>query len=255
MLKTIFFTDRKRWAIENCKDMQEVWDKVEPSMLIAIATVRGVLSNSDLLQFTLMCLDHVKHKMTESETTVVVKIYDCLACKISNGHMEIIANTELTKAKNSWLEINCTVAHAAAAVAAIVNSKDDIIGHHVWCIARSIDNQQPLADWLRANTKPNFEDQPTNINTQTVSDLITALDCFVKAKPKVLTYIQLKAVNALIEMQTAVIATKSSQLEQTYRNTLKDYYDFLMTEFDLLEETVTSKKFTVKRKDKIIKDK
>lgn len=81
-----------------------------------------------------------------------------------------------------------------------------------------------------------------------ISDMVITLDIFAKAGSTVLTKGRLESITALVKMYPEVVDVGCNTLSQAYYNTLKAHYDFLTSVFDLVEETVTSKKFVIKKK-------
>lgn len=60
----------RTWAIENCKDMREAWDKApEPRWVLWIATRPGVLTLRELQKFALWCAENVRHLMKDKRST------------------------------------------------------------------------------------------------------------------------------------------------------------------------------------------
>ena len=71
----------REWALENCKDMQEAWDKCERHNLIWIA--KRSCSTIELQEFALFCANQVRHLLKDQRSI------DCLDAnrKFLNGEI------------------------------------------------------------------------------------------------------------------------------------------------------------------------
>lgn len=57
--------DFREWALENCKNMSEVWRKSKHDYFIFVATQDGVLSNRDLRLFACWCARKIWHLLKD----------------------------------------------------------------------------------------------------------------------------------------------------------------------------------------------
>lgn len=119
-----------KWAIKECKSLQEVWDKSRIDWLIWLATREGVLKERDLHEFGLFCANQVKHLMKDPRSLAALQ-----------------AKRDWLDGKIDTVQLNSAAAYAADAAAdaayAATDTKDKI--------------KAEQAKWLRENTKPKFE--------------------------------------------------------------------------------------------------
>lgn len=136
--------DGKKWALENCSTMVDVWGRAKPEWLIWIATQDGVIDDKTIRLFACWCVRQVWHLLDDerSRNAVVAS--------------EKYANEEATKKE-------LDIARDAARAAAWASACDA-----AWASAReaardaeryaardaALINQ---AKWLRENAKPNFK--------------------------------------------------------------------------------------------------
>jgi hypothetical protein len=64
----------RKWALANCKDMAEAWDKAKPDWLIWIATRDGVLDDRTLRLFACWCARQVWHLLTDERSRNAVEV-------------------------------------------------------------------------------------------------------------------------------------------------------------------------------------
>ena len=66
--------DGKKWALENCSTMDDVWERAKPGWLIWIATQDGVLDDKTIRLFACWCVRQVWHLLDDerSRNAVVV---------------------------------------------------------------------------------------------------------------------------------------------------------------------------------------
>ena len=63
-----------KWAVENCKDMDEVWQKAKPELVIWIATREGVLPDQELRLFAAWCVRQLQPLTTDKRYIVVLDV-------------------------------------------------------------------------------------------------------------------------------------------------------------------------------------
>jgi len=113
-------TDGLKWALANCETMQDAWEKCSSDHLLWIASRTGVLTDKELRLFAVFCARQNLHLLTDQRSIDAIDIAE----KFANGE----ATTE-----------ELSAARAAALDAA-------------WDAARDAQSE-----YLRSNTKPNFE--------------------------------------------------------------------------------------------------
>ena len=139
--------DGREWAIANCSDMPDAWEKLRPDWLIWIATRPGVLTDRELRLFAVFCARQVEHLLTDQRSIDAIS----MAEKFAKGEA---TTGELTAA---WAASDAAWAASDAAGAAAWADSDaardaaDAAGAAARAAARDAQS-----DWLRENTKPNF---------------------------------------------------------------------------------------------------
>lgn len=116
------YSSLRKWALENCTTMDDVWRKARPEWLLWVATRDGVLDDKTLRLFACFCALQVRNDVEVAEFAE--------RCARMNGGED-------------GLSISRATARAAAWVAAWASER-----------AVALDAQ---ADWLRENAKPNFK--------------------------------------------------------------------------------------------------
>jgi len=119
--------DGQAWALIHCKDMNEAWQTARPNWLVWIATRNGVLTDVELRRFAVWSARQVQHVMTDDRSLNALDIAE----RYANGDA---TDEELADARAAA----CAAAYAADAADAYAAAESD------------------QAQWLRANTKPNF---------------------------------------------------------------------------------------------------
>jgi hypothetical protein len=109
----------RKWAMETCQTMDDVWRLAQPRWLIWVATRHGVLTDRELRMFAVWCARQVQHLMTDAQSVAALDVAE----RHANGEA---TNEELSAA---W-----SAARSAASAARSAQS-----------------------EWLRANTTPSFE--------------------------------------------------------------------------------------------------
>ena len=120
-------SDGRAWALTHCKDMNEVWQTARPKWLMWVATQNGVLTDSERRRFAVWSARQVQHLMTDERSLNAIDVAD----RHVNG---AATDEELAAARAAA----CAAAYAADAADAYAAAESD------------------QAQWLRANTKPNF---------------------------------------------------------------------------------------------------
>ena len=99
--------DGREWALANCSDMPDAWEKLRPDWLIWIATRPGVLTDRELRLFAVFCARQVEHLLTDQRSRDAIS----MAEKFAKGEA---TTGELAAA---WA-LGAAAARAAAGVAA-----------------------------------------------------------------------------------------------------------------------------------------
>jgi len=63
----------RRWALDNCADMAEVWEKTKPEWVLWIATRHGVLDDCTLRLLTCWSVRQVWHLLTDDRSRWAVE--------------------------------------------------------------------------------------------------------------------------------------------------------------------------------------
>ena len=138
-----------KWAVKNCKDMNEVWQNAKPEWLVWIATREGVLTDKELRLFAVWCERQVQHLMPDERSIAALDVAE----RRANGNA---TDEELRTA--AW------VARAAASDVAwmaawrAAEAARDTVGvarDTVGVVAREA-VRAAQAEYLRKNCKPNF---------------------------------------------------------------------------------------------------
>ena len=141
--------DVREWAIANCSDMADAWQRLDPEWLIWVATRPGVLTDQELRLFAVFCARQVEHLTADQRSKDAINTAE----KFAKG-----------KATREELAAACDAARYAAratawatawAAAADADAAADAACDAAWyaACAAAWDAQ---SDWLRTNTTPNF---------------------------------------------------------------------------------------------------
>lgn len=89
--------DGMKWAVENCKDMDEVWEKAKPEWLIWVATREGVLTDKERRLFVVWCARQVQHIMADDRSIAALDVAE----RYANGNATL---QELKEARTAARE-------------------------------------------------------------------------------------------------------------------------------------------------------
>jgi hypothetical protein len=169
MIAIAEFCDRNRackngreWAITNCSDIADAWQKLPAGWLIWVATREGVLTDKELRLFAVFCVRQVEHLLADQRSRDVILVAE----RFANGEA---TTAELAAARAaSQAAANAAVAAWAASQAAAwdaavaardaaVAARDAAVAARdaAWA-ANAVRDAQ--ADWLRKHARPNFEE-------------------------------------------------------------------------------------------------
>ncbi len=142
------------WALMNCKSMVDAWDKLPPDWLVWVAMLPGVLTDKKLRLFAVFCARSVEHLLTDQRSRDAIHVAE----RFANGEA---TDQELAAARAAarvaWVASRAVA--DAAAYAAVRASVDAAAMESAWAAAWAADDaasRSAQADWLRANTRPNF---------------------------------------------------------------------------------------------------
>lgn len=190
------------WALNNCTDMLDAWNKLEPEWLVWVASRPGVLSYKEMCFYAVFCASQVENLLNDRRSKCAIAVAE----QFANGKVtenELIAAQAAAKnasfavaydgtpETNARFAANCvtrihdidnicstiekTTEAACLAVqfqarkeAKTALSSESINAQLRGDAGKALDKAQlkakkafyrKLADWLRKNTKPNFERQ------------------------------------------------------------------------------------------------
>lgn len=132
----------RRWAIENCKDMQEAWNTAKPEWVIWIAIREGVLTNKELRLFAVFCVRQVQHLMEDERSINAIDVAERHA--YGNATDEELAAARAAASDAAARAAAIDVAWAAASEAA-------------WAAAKADSARDAQIEWLRDNCEPCFD--------------------------------------------------------------------------------------------------
>ena len=167
--------DGRDWAIANCVDMADAWQRLKPDWLLWVATRPGVLTDRELRLSAVFCARQVQHLLTDQRSRDVIEVAE----KFANGAAtcnELAAaraagwdalDAALDAARDAALDASTARAAARAALDAAAARAATAAGNAVWAAAWAAAGDADAAaawdaaaaaqsDWLRANTTPNF---------------------------------------------------------------------------------------------------
>lgn len=148
-----------KWALANCKNMQEVWSTAKPEWLLWVATRPGVLTERELRLFAVYCARSVQRLLTDPKSIKAIDV------------AERYANDEATEEElaAAWAAARDAVWTAASAsawtaswTAAWTADKDAAMAADraaAWAAASAASwdtASTAQAEWFRNNTQPNF---------------------------------------------------------------------------------------------------
>ena len=178
----------RSWAIANCKDMRDVWDNIKTDWLIWIATRKGVLTRQELARFGLCCSYLVKpYLSSDLMRDALNKLQGWVDGTVSLADIKNLepiihneVNNQYFKPGNTGYNANANVtvyltvrmisiiddtAFVETALQTIFYDADDDIFAAENAQKNNAESRlnydmvtNRFANWLRANTKPNFEE-------------------------------------------------------------------------------------------------
>jgi hypothetical protein len=151
--------DGRKWALDNCVDMHDAWQRLEPDWLLWVATRPGVLTDRELRLFAVFCARQVEHLLTDQRSKDAIDTAEKFA-KGEATYEELAAAEDAAwaAARVAAWDAAWAAAWAAAEAAARVaawGSAASAARVAAWGSAASA-ARAAQSDWLRANTQPNF---------------------------------------------------------------------------------------------------
>ncbi len=185
MLTILEFCDKhdacyegRKWALNNCKSMQEAWDKCpRGDWFIWIATRPNVLDDKILRLFAVWCCRQVQHLMKDPRSIAAVDAAE----QFANG---LISKERLAEKRQQAVDVYAAAAAAAvdayAAAANVANVAYAAAANVAYAAAAAVDvyaaaaaanayaaaanvayarikQQTKQMEYLRQNCKPNFD--------------------------------------------------------------------------------------------------
>ena len=134
--------DGRKWALENCKTMQEAWTTAKPQWVVWIATRPRVLTSSELRLFAAWSARQVQHLMKDPRSIAALDVAE----RHANGEA---TDEDLAAARSAAWDAEAAAGDAAwsAAEAAARDAARTAAWTAAW---------DAQSEWLRDNTKPDF---------------------------------------------------------------------------------------------------
>jgi len=165
------------WALANCSDMSDVWAKLKRDWLLWVATQQGVLTDRELRLFAVFCARQVKHLLTDQRSIDAIDTAEryalgqataeeLAAARIAASAAARDAGDDTYRAANAAAKAKVAAADAAAAAhsrravtaasAAAAAADAAKAAASAWAVTAA-SAAAAQSDWLRENTRPNFE--------------------------------------------------------------------------------------------------
>ncbi len=173
--------DGRKWALDNCVDMHDAWQRLEPDWLLWVATRPGVLTDRELRLFAVFCARQVEHLLTDQRSKDAIDTAEKFAKGEATYEELAAAEAAAWAAARAAARVAAWAADRdaawaaarvaawdAARVAAWAADRDaaraaarvaawDAAWAAAWAAAEAAAAARAAqSDWLRANTQPNF---------------------------------------------------------------------------------------------------
>ena len=153
----------RQWALENCKNMQEVWQTAKPEWLIWVAMCPGVLTEKERRLFAVWAARKVQHLMIDKRSIAALDVAE----RYAHGNATV---DEMIAAREAAVRAEEAGAAQAAAIATAKAATGEAAKAAMWAVraavrattceaARSAVSaavRAVQAEYLRTNCKPNF---------------------------------------------------------------------------------------------------
>ena len=175
--------DGRDWALANCDSMLAAWQTLKSDWLVWVATRPGVLTDRELRLFLVFCARQVEHLLADQRSRDAILVAE----KFANGEVttaaldaardaaRVAANAASDAASDTAGVAALDAARVAANAAsdAASDTAGDAAGDAAWVAALVAAGvaawdaalaaaraaaRDAQADWLRKNTRPNFEE-------------------------------------------------------------------------------------------------
>lgn len=157
----------KKWAMSNCKTMQDVWDTAKPDWLIWVATRESVLDDKKLREFSVWCCKQIWHLIKDKRSRKAVcvanrywrgrasddelhVVSDVVLAAARYAQMDAASYAAIYAARSAEMDATRTSAIYAASDAAIASAMDSALDSEMDSA------RDAQAKWLRNNSTPNF---------------------------------------------------------------------------------------------------
>jgi len=164
-------------GFSKCTDMHEVWQKAKPKDLVSLVSYPGVLTDKELRLFAVFCARQIEYLLTDprlnnaidtaerfanGKATLDDLVFACKAAYEAIGSDDgwVAYNTDFLSARGKGItDRDAGVIAWATAWREPESGLNSLLTsmHHVVNITAKNALLIAQADWLRANTKPEFE--------------------------------------------------------------------------------------------------
>ena len=168
--------DGREWALANCSDMMDAWQKLRPDWLVWVATRPGVLTDREWRLFAVWSARQVQHLMTDPRSLAAIDVAERHAHGQAEDY-EVSAAWAAAAAPPSLDPARLDHVLSAAGRLRMLVLGDVMLDQFIWGRVNRISPEAPVpvveferesfmpggaardaqARWLRENTKPNFE--------------------------------------------------------------------------------------------------
>lgn len=152
----------RRWALDNCRDMNEVWLTVKPVWLIWIATRKGVLTDRELRLFACWSVRQVWYRLVDGRSRAAVVVAERYAAgEVAEEDLCVACN----HACDAAVRLSCSYSDqetilAALAAARVASAERRLFlsaaSDAAWASEYRQEAWQLQAEWLGNNTVPQF---------------------------------------------------------------------------------------------------
>jgi len=159
----------RKWAMDTCQTMDDVWRLAQPHWLIWVATRPGVLTDRELRLFAVWCARQVQHLMTDARSVAALDVAE----RHANGEAtDEESRSAAAESAAAWSAARSAESAAEAAAWSAARSAAESAAEAAALAARSAAESAAEAaaeaaalaaalaaqsEWLRANTTPSFK--------------------------------------------------------------------------------------------------
>jgi hypothetical protein len=154
--------DDMQWAINNCSDMKDVWNKAKPELLLWIATRPEVLTDKELKLFAICAARQVQHLMTDQRSInaldVAVRYLNGVATESELASASVAARDAIRDTKDAARDAARAAALASVAASSsgrpAASSAMDAATEAARAAAWDAMNPAKAATWVAARSAP-----------------------------------------------------------------------------------------------------